>query len=253
MRLKSLALVAALTAASTPALAGGFAPVIDVPYEPVVIVEPDQPRSTSASCSRSRWPAASSPSPSRPRTIRPTRRRRRVIRAALGPARVTDRAGPRACLSRQPHQRPLDQRPVRRRPPDAERQVHGEQRPQRLLDPIAPPGAPPPAARASRRGRTPAAAAPKAPACTPPGSDATASSVRRLPRHLDRQRHGPTPSAASRARMGAIRSRCPPVRAASRSSTSASPGLRAQRRHGGERKRPLRADLVQRQPLYQPA
>jgi hypothetical protein len=46
MRLKSLALVAALTAASTPALAGGFAPVIDVPSVPTVIVEPDQPRST---------------------------------------------------------------------------------------------------------------------------------------------------------------------------------------------------------------
>jgi hypothetical protein len=45
--LKSLALATALAAAGTQALAGGFAPVVDVaPVEPVVIVEPEAPRST---------------------------------------------------------------------------------------------------------------------------------------------------------------------------------------------------------------
>jgi hypothetical protein len=44
--LKPLALIAALAAASTSAFAGGFAPVIVEPVEPVVVVEPDQPRST---------------------------------------------------------------------------------------------------------------------------------------------------------------------------------------------------------------
>lgn len=45
---KHLALTAAFVAASAPAFAGGFAPVIvsPAPAEPVVIVEPDTPRST---------------------------------------------------------------------------------------------------------------------------------------------------------------------------------------------------------------
>ncbi len=45
--LKSLALATALVAAGTQAFAGGFAPVVDVaPVEPVVVVEPEAPRST---------------------------------------------------------------------------------------------------------------------------------------------------------------------------------------------------------------
>lgn len=43
--LKSLALAAALAAAGSQAVAGGFAPVVVDP-EPIVVVEPEQPRST---------------------------------------------------------------------------------------------------------------------------------------------------------------------------------------------------------------
>lgn len=43
--LKSLALAAALAAAGSQAFAGGFAPVVVDP-EPVVVVEPEAPRST---------------------------------------------------------------------------------------------------------------------------------------------------------------------------------------------------------------
>lgn len=43
--LKSLALAAALAAAGSQALAGGFAPVVAEPA-PVVVVEPEAPRST---------------------------------------------------------------------------------------------------------------------------------------------------------------------------------------------------------------
>ena len=43
--LKSLALAAALASVATQSLAGGFAPVVVDP-EPVVVVEPEAPRST---------------------------------------------------------------------------------------------------------------------------------------------------------------------------------------------------------------
>ena len=43
--LKTLALAAAMAAVGTNAIAGGFAPVTVDP-EPVVVVEPEQPRST---------------------------------------------------------------------------------------------------------------------------------------------------------------------------------------------------------------
>jgi hypothetical protein len=46
--LKSLALAAALAAAASQAVAGGFAPVVTepVPVAPVVVTEPEAPRST---------------------------------------------------------------------------------------------------------------------------------------------------------------------------------------------------------------